>query len=100
MSGQGDPPQNLQFKQLDFFDFELPQSEDGSSKEDKFVLAYDYTFLCAIPPELRRAWAQRYADIIAKDGRLCSVLFSYLRVVGGEHQGFVFGRLLARWQQA
>lgn len=56
------PPTNVHFKVLDFFNFPLP--EDGN----KFVLAYDYTFLCALPPSLRDAWARRYAEIIGKDG--------------------------------
>lgn len=57
------PPSNVYFKALDFFNFPLP--DDGK----KFVLAYDFTFLCALPPSLRQAWGKRYAEIIEKDGQ-------------------------------
>lgn len=55
-----DPPKNVSFKTLDFFNFEIPS--------DKFNLAYDYTFLCALPPKMREAWGNRYAEIIAPGG--------------------------------
>jgi hypothetical protein len=57
------PPENVYFKALDFFNFDLP--EDGK----KFNLAYDYTFLCALPPSMREAWGKRYAKIIAPEGQ-------------------------------
>lgn len=58
-----DPPENVYFKALDFFNFDLP--EDGQ----KFALAYDYTFLCALPPNMRQAWGKRYAEIIRPRGQ-------------------------------
>lgn len=62
-----DPPPNVQFKALDFFNFELPEADSRGSR--KFALAYDYTFLCALPPSVREAWGQRYADIIEPGGK-------------------------------
>ncbi|KAK9895689.1 S-adenosyl-L-methionine-dependent methyltransferase, partial [Cystobasidium minutum MCA 4210] len=71
------PPSNVHFKALDFFNFPLP--EDGK----KFVLAYDYTFLCALPPSLREAWGKRYAEIIEKDGLLLALMFP----IDGDREG-------------
>lgn len=67
------PPANVHFKTLDFFDFPLPA--DGK----KFNLAYDYTFLCALPPSLRESWGKRYAEIIETDGE--SGLCCYLDII-------------------
>lgn len=38
-------------------------------------LAYDYTFLCAIPPSLRSSWAETYTRLLAKDGILIALVF-------------------------
>lgn len=51
----------------DFFD---PKAINSS-----FTLAYDYTFLCAIPPEMRVSWASRYSSLIEKDGYLVTLQF-------------------------
>lgn len=50
----------------DFFkdDF-LSQTSGGN-----FDLIFDYTFLCALPPELRPAWARRMSELLAEDGSL------------------------------
>lgn len=40
-----------------------------------FALAYDYTFLCAIPIELRKPWAARYAEIVHPGGVLVALMF-------------------------
>jgi len=55
------------FKELDFFDFELP--------EGKFDLGYDYTFLCALNPSLRPKWADRFAELINPGGILLCLMF-------------------------
>ena len=52
------------FKALDFFSFDIPQGG--------FQVAYDYTFLCAIPPELREPWGRRYAELITPGGERSS----------------------------
>ena len=57
------PPSNVFFKALDFFNFELPQ--DG----EKFTIGYDYTFFCALPPKMREDWGKRYAEIIKPGGK-------------------------------
>lgn len=38
--------------------------------EEKFDLIFDYTFLCALPRELRPAWARRMSELLAPDGFL------------------------------
>ncbi|KAI8969336.1 S-adenosyl-L-methionine-dependent methyltransferase [Mycotypha africana] len=58
---------NYDFRCADFFNFEIPV--------EKYSLAYDYTFLCALEPYLRPAWARRYSEIIAKDGILITLMF-------------------------
>ncbi|QIX00017.1 hypothetical protein AMS68_005534 [Peltaster fructicola] len=41
----------------------------------KFDLIYDYTFLCALPPEMRPQWAKRMSDLLAPEGTLICVEF-------------------------
>lgn len=38
--------------------------------EEKFDLIFDYTFLCALPRELRPPWAKRMSELLAPDGFL------------------------------
>lgn len=38
--------------------------------EEKFDLIFDYTFLCALPRELRPKWAKRMSELLAPDGFL------------------------------
>lgn len=38
--------------------------------DEKFDLIFDYTFLCALPRELRPAWAKRMSELLAPDGFL------------------------------
>ncbi|KDE08770.1 hypothetical protein, variant [Microbotryum lychnidis-dioicae p1A1 Lamole] len=60
-------PKNVEFRAADFFTFPPPVAG--------LDLAYDYTFFCAIPPELRQSWADRYAQIIRKGGVLITLMF-------------------------
>lgn len=43
--------------------------------DERFALIWDYTFLCAIDPELRTSWAKRMSELIAPDGELVTLLF-------------------------
>lgn len=61
-------PANITFEQHDFF---LSPTLLPSS----FSLAYDYTFLCAIPPTMYASWALRYAELIKPDGLLVTLIF-------------------------
>ncbi|OCK73195.1 thiol methyltransferase [Lepidopterella palustris CBS 459.81] len=49
---------------------------EGIKGEHKnFDAVYDYTFLCALPPELRKAWADRAAQMVRAGGLLICLEF-------------------------
>ena len=50
--------------------FDLP--EDGN---EKFDFIYDYTFLCALDPSIRVAWAEKMAALLKPDGELLTLIF-------------------------
>ncbi|KAG8960723.1 hypothetical protein FRC03_006226 [Tulasnella sp. 419] len=58
---------NLSYHVQDFFKFDVP--------DDGFSLVYDYTFFCAIPPELRETWGKRMTEIIRPGGYLVALVF-------------------------
>lgn len=41
-----------------------------TTADEKFDLIFDYTFLCALPRELRPTWAKRMSELLAPDGFL------------------------------
>lgn len=54
------------FLVVDFFRDDLSSYTNGEG----FDVIYDYTFLCAIPPELRPQWSKRMSDLLAPNGSL------------------------------
>ncbi|XP_006442040.2 probable thiol methyltransferase 2 isoform X1 [Citrus clementina] len=48
-----------------------------------FDLIFDYTFFCAIEPEMRAAWAQKIKDFLKPDGELITLMFPISDHVGG-----------------
>ncbi|KAK9288702.1 hypothetical protein L1049_017165 [Liquidambar formosana] len=62
------------FQKVDFFTW-CPTEE--------FDLIFDYTFFCAIEPDLRSAWARRIQDILKPDGELITLMFPIDDHVGG-----------------
>ncbi|TAQ83924.1 hypothetical protein B7494_g7752 [Chlorociboria aeruginascens] len=52
---------------------------------DRFDVIYDYTFLCAMPPDKRPEWALRMSQLLSPEGRLFCIEFpTYNRpAVGG-----------------
>lgn len=50
----------------DFFDDSWLAETSGGA----FDVIFDYTFLCALPPELRPRWAARLSGLLATEGRL------------------------------
>ncbi|GAC73216.1 hypothetical protein PANT_9d00001 [Moesziomyces antarcticus T-34] len=67
---------NVNFVEADFFTLGTDKSAAKAlAKPAQAVLAYDYTFLCAIPPSLRTAWAETYTRLLAKDAILISLVF-------------------------
>jgi len=47
----------------------------GAEGSGKFDLIFDYTFLCALPVDMRPRWAQRMASLMAHKGRLVCLEF-------------------------
>ncbi|KAI8336343.1 S-adenosyl-L-methionine-dependent methyltransferase [Chlamydoabsidia padenii] len=66
---------NYEFIVGDFFKSTPP--------EHGYDLAYDYTFLCALPPFMRQDWALRYAEIIKPGGVLICLMFPLEEKEGG-----------------
>ncbi|UNI20756.1 Methyl halide transferase [Purpureocillium takamizusanense] len=58
----------------DFFDGSWSKGI-GTDGSGTFDLIYDYTFLCALPPEARPRWAKRMADLVHPKGRLVCLEF-------------------------
>ncbi|ODA80590.1 hypothetical protein RJ55_03549 [Drechmeria coniospora] len=58
----------------DFFD-ESWSDGIGTDGTGKFDLIFDYTFLCALPPEARPRWAKRIANLVHSKGRLVCLEF-------------------------
>ncbi|CAE6447736.1 unnamed protein product [Rhizoctonia solani] len=58
----------VQYQVLDFFKSPLLTKEP-------FDLVYDYTFFCAIPPELREHWGRRMAEIVKPGGYLITLMY-------------------------
>ncbi|KAI8463044.1 MAG: S-adenosyl-L-methionine-dependent methyltransferase [Monoraphidium minutum] len=56
-----------QFESCDFFTYKHPGG--------LFDLGYDYTFLCALPPQARGAWAAAWAAHLAAGGQLVTLIF-------------------------
>ena len=51
------------------------QADFFALAEGGFDLVYERTFLCALPPRLRRAWAGRVAELVSPGGRLAGFFF-------------------------
>ena len=41
----------------------------------KFDFAYDYTFLCALNPDQREVWAQKYSELLKPNCKLMTAVF-------------------------
>eukprot|EP00929_Paragymnodinium_shiwhaense_P027122 TRINITY_DN15994_c0_g1_i2.p1 TRINITY_DN15994_c0_g1~~TRINITY_DN15994_c0_g1_i2.p1 ORF type:complete len:186 (+),score=6.94 TRINITY_DN15994_c0_g1_i2:170-727(+) len=59
-------------EERDFF------SLDAASVGGQFNLIYDCTFLCAIPPDLRPAWAKQMGRLVAPSGELVTLISCFL----------------------
>lgn len=57
----------------DFFALGTPGADPAIPS--RFALAYDYTFLCALHPSMRRAWASTYARVIRPGGILLALVY-------------------------
>jgi len=70
----------------DFFSFET---------DEPFDVIWDYTFLCAIPPELREAWVNKMKELLHDDGELVTLIFP-VREDDGEGPPFAMSPDLVR----
>lgn len=50
----------------DFFDYEF---------DEAFDLVWDYTFLCALSPDMRDQWADAMRDLVKPSGELITLIF-------------------------
>eukprot|EP01117_Protostelium_nocturnum_P001815 TRINITY_DN1228_c0_g2_i1.p1 TRINITY_DN1228_c0_g2~~TRINITY_DN1228_c0_g2_i1.p1 ORF type:complete len:247 (-),score=82.80 TRINITY_DN1228_c0_g2_i1:545-1285(-) len=58
-----------------FFTFEVPQNG--------FDTIFDYTFLCALQPPLRKEWAARMASLLSDGGQLITLMYPLEEKEGG-----------------
>lgn len=56
--------------------FEAPEGE-------MFDLGYDYTFLCALHPDMRMKWASTWAQRLREGGELVTLMYPVTTKVGG-----------------
>ncbi|KAL8286889.1 hypothetical protein RQP46_003895 [Phenoliferia psychrophenolica] len=68
-------PKNVNFQQMDFFKDLTPGA---------YSICYDYTFFCAIPPVMRKAWGESYAKGIRSGGVLITMMWP---IVGDKEGG-------------
>ncbi|BGP54449.1 hypothetical protein JCM8202_001527 [Rhodotorula sphaerocarpa] len=68
-------PSNITFEVGDFFNFAAPANG--------FALAFDYTFFCALKPQMRPNWGKRYGEVIRKGGVLICLAFP----IDGDREG-------------
>ncbi|CAI2170795.1 4924_t:CDS:2 [Funneliformis geosporum] len=61
------PDSHVTFQQGDFFGHIPPK--------EKYQVVYDYTFLCALSPELRPKWASKITELISSNGILIALMY-------------------------
>ncbi|XP_058009817.1 probable thiol methyltransferase 2 isoform X2 [Hevea brasiliensis] len=64
----------FKFLRADFFSWHPPEL---------FDLIFDYTFFCAIEPEMRSQWAVQIRDLLKPDGELITLIFPIDDHIGG-----------------
>ncbi|KAI0849149.1 S-adenosyl-L-methionine-dependent methyltransferase [Daldinia vernicosa] len=75
---------NVKFIQGDFFETGW-EKQIATENFQGFDLIYDYAFLCALPPDLRKDWARRMRELISPVGVLACLefpLYKDLRALG------------------
>ncbi|KAK8512121.1 hypothetical protein V6N13_097201 [Hibiscus sabdariffa] len=66
----------------DYFTF-LKEDFFSWRPTDLFDLVFDYTFFCAIEPDMRSAWAQQIQNLLKPDGELITLMFPMDDHAGG-----------------
>ncbi|KAL8482709.1 hypothetical protein ACS0TY_025667 [Phlomoides rotata] len=74
LSSQSPKAEYFTFLKTDFFTWR---------PEQLFNLIIDYTFFCAIEPELRSLWARKVSDLLEPDGELITLMFPQI----DDHEG-------------
>ncbi|KAI1808217.1 S-adenosyl-L-methionine-dependent methyltransferase [Daldinia bambusicola] len=75
---------SVKFIQGNFFETEW-EKEIAIENFQGFDLIYDYTFLCSLPPDLRKDWAGRMCELIFPTGVLACLefpLYKNLKALG------------------
>ncbi|MGM0558654.1 MAG: methyltransferase domain-containing protein [Myxococcota bacterium] len=63
---RGVPSGRAEVRTADFFELDPPSP---------FDMVWDYTFLCAIEPDMRLRWAEKMHELIAPGGELVTLIF-------------------------
>ena len=63
---RGIPAEHAAVRTGNFFEYD---------HDERFDMVWDYTFLCAIEPEMRDRWVERMHEIIAPSGELVTLIF-------------------------
>lgn len=66
----------------DYFTF-LTEDFFSWHPTDSFDLIFDYTFFCAIEPDMRSTWAQQIQNLLKPDGELITLMFPMDDHAGG-----------------
>ncbi|XP_050238904.1 probable thiol methyltransferase 2 [Mercurialis annua] len=74
LSSSSPNAEHFTFIRADFFSWQPPEL---------FDTIYDYTFFCALEPEMRSQWAMRIQDLLKPDGELITLIFPIDDHVGG-----------------
>lgn len=64
-------------KNMNFFDIKFDHDSE------KFDFIYDYTFFCALEPELRPLWGSQMANLIKPGGELFTLIFPIMEKPDG-----------------
>lgn len=69
---------NAKFSTESFFNL------DTAHEENKFDFIYDYTFLCALDPSIRKDWANKMAALVRPgSGELLTMIYPIMELEGG-----------------
>mmetsp|Transcript_1518 Transcript_1518/g.2514 ORF Transcript_1518/g.2514 Transcript_1518/m.2514 type:complete len:270 (+) Transcript_1518:18-827(+) len=67
--------ENAVFSTTSFFDLDPDDATKDSKENARFDFVYDYTFLCALDPTVRKDWATQMSKVINPGGELLTLIF-------------------------
>lgn len=68
---------HVEVKNVNFFDIKFDKDSD------KFDFIYDYTFFCALEPEIRPLWGNQMASLVKPGGELFTLIFPVMEKPDG-----------------